>query len=505
MLGGNLPQNPANLRAVVYRVDRPWSAAPGFVKVVDVPLNYTRNSSIGGAIASCGDPSFCRWQPWPTVESTGGRAPTSSNGGTVTENNNPSFPQLTAITFAEDGSIILGFRDLIGDMGGVNVPGEIGTGNASGLGPMLHGDMLRAGANADGTFSLEDKGRVAGLTSRGQTTNPVNWQYGAGMGPGGGYFYSPAPLPKGLHNYPHPYQGGLTQIPGFVDVVATSIHVKDAQANGLLWTDNTAGDNKGALQNFRTLEPKDPTFTGFAKSNGLGDLDAFTGLAPVQIGNRLWYDTNRNGIQDADEEPVTDTVVELVDCDGNVVDTTRTGSRGEYVFAIEAGTCYAVRVPLDQPSLDGWVPTQPFAGNNPRIDSNGIVRDGRSVALVPPKGTGQNNHSYDFGFHRPLPPEPPTPIPPPPDREQPPEPGVVDQDGPLVLAKHVVRKSRSRVEYAIIVRNGGPRSVNRVRVCDRLPAGLAYVSATRSGRRVTGGEVCWRVASLSSGEQRGWT
>ena len=225
-------------------------------------------------------------------------------------------------------------------------------------------------------------------------------------------------------------------------MVATSIHVKDAQANGLLWTDNTAGDNKGALQNFRT--PDVNSFTGFAKSNGLGDLDAFTGLAPVQIGNRLWYDTNRNGIQDADEEPVTDTVVELVDCDGNVVDTTRTDSEGEYVFAIEAGTCYAVRVPLDQPSLDGWVPTQPFAGDNRRIDSNGIVRDGRSVALVTPKGTGRNNHSYDFGFHRPLPPEPPTPEPPPPDREQPPEPGVVDQDGPLVLAKHVVRKSRSR-------------------------------------------------------------
>ena len=100
------------------------------------------------------------------------------------------------------------------------------------------------------------------------------------MGPGGGYFYSPAPLPAGLNYYPHPYQGGLTQVPGFVDVVATSIHVKDAQANGLLWTDNTAGDNKGALQNYRT--PDVNRFTGFAKSNGLGDLDAFTGLAPCR-------------------------------------------------------------------------------------------------------------------------------------------------------------------------------------------------------------------------------
>ena len=439
-----------------------------------------------------------QWKPWPTAASTVGKAPTSTQNGTITENNNPGFPQLTAITFAQDGTMILGLRDLIGDMGGVNVPGEIGAGDQSGLGPMLHGDMLRAGANPDGTFSLEKNGRVAGLVSAGQSRN--NWGYGPGMGPGGGYFYNPAPLASGLHGYPHPTQGGLTQIPGFVDVVATSIHIRAAQENGLLWRDNNTGDTKAALQNFVT--PDGNGFTGFAKSNGLGDIDSFTGLAPVQIGNRLWYDMNRNGIQDADEEPVTDTVVELVDCEGNVVDTTQTDSEGEYVFAIEAGTCYAVRVPLDQRSLDGWVPTQPFAGDNRRIDSDGIVRNGRSVALVTPKGTGRNNHSYDFGFHRPLPPEPPTPEPPPPDREQPPEPGVVDQDGPLVLAKHVVRKSRSRVEYAIIVRNGGARSINRVRVCDRLPAGLAYISATRSGRRVTGREVCWRVASLSSGHQR---
>jgi uncharacterized repeat protein (TIGR01451 family) len=494
-------QQTADLRAVVYRVDSPQSS-PTFQQVLAFPLNYTRTSNPPSLVTSCGSPRLCAWQPWPTVVSTGGRAPTSTAGG-INENNNPAFPQLTAITFAEDGSMILGFRDLIGDMGGVNVPGEIGTGGQSGQGPMLHGDMLRAGANADGTFSLEANGRVAGLISAGQSRN--NWDYGPGMGPGGGYFYNPAPLASGLHAYPHPYQGGLTQIPGFAQVVATSIHIRDPQENGLLWRDNRTGDTDAALQNFVTPNVDD-RFTGFAKANGLGDLDAFTGFAPVQIGNRLWYDTNRNGIQDADEEPVTDTVVELVDCDGNVLDHTRTDSRGEYVFAIHPDTCYIVRVPLDQPSLDGWVPTQAFAGDNGRIDSNGVVRNGRSIALVAPKGTGRNNHSYDFGFHRPPPPPPPDDGPPPdtPPRT-PPEPLVVSQDGPLVLAKHVVRRTQSTVEYAIIVRNGGHRhnsSITRVRVCDRLPAGLAFVSATRSGRQLTGRLVCWRPGSLSSGEHR---
>jgi hypothetical protein len=46
------------------------------------------------------------------------------------------------------------------------------------------------------------------------------------------------------------------------------------------------------------------TGDGFGKASRLGDLDAYFGRAPVQIGNRLWYDVNRDGRQDADEEPV---------------------------------------------------------------------------------------------------------------------------------------------------------------------------------------------------------
>ena len=225
-------QLPANLRAVVYRVDNPGSAAPSFVNVLDFGLDYSRNSNPPSLVTPCGTPNLCAWRPWPTVASTGGKAPTSStdkNGVSITENNNPSFPQLTAITFAEDGSMILGLRDLIGDMGGVNVPGEIGT-NQGGLGPMLHGDMLRAGANPAGTFSIEQNGRVAGITS-GPGHQSDKLGFGAGMGPSGSYFYNPAPLAN-LHNYPHPTPGGVGQIPGFLEVVATSIHIRDAGERG---------------------------------------------------------------------------------------------------------------------------------------------------------------------------------------------------------------------------------------------------------------------------------
>src|SRR5262249_1233357 len=153
----------ANLRAVVYRVDNPLSAAPSFVNVLDFPLSYQRNQTIRGGPGHfyefCQGPFFCNWQPWPTAATFSGRAPTSVDNRVDTSptttapfgnTRHPSYPLLSAITFAEDGSMILGFRDLIGDMGGLEVPGEIGAAGAGGHGPMARGDLLRAAANATG-------------------------------------------------------------------------------------------------------------------------------------------------------------------------------------------------------------------------------------------------------------------------------------------------------------------------------------------------------------------
>ena len=282
--------------------------------------------------------------------------------------------------------MILGFRDLIGDMGGVNVPGEIGTEVSRALAQCCTATCCGPGRIP--TARSRSRPTVGSRASPPRARPPIRLT--GDTGPGWGRAAAISTIPRRWSESPQlssPHQGGVGQIPGFLEVVATSIHIRDAQENGLLWRDNTTGDTKAALQNFVTPDVNDK-FTGFAKSNGLGDLDAFTGLAPVQIGNRLWYDTNRDGIQDADEPPVTNTVVELVDCNGTVVDTTRTDSEGEYVFDIEAGACYRVRVPLDQPSLDGWEPTTPFVGDHRLIDSNGREVSGRSVAVVVPHGAG---------------------------------------------------------------------------------------------------------------------
>ncbi len=68
---------------------------------------------------------------------------------------------------------------------------------------------------------------------------------------------------------------------------------------------------------------------------------------PVNIGDRVWFDANRDGIQNLSEtDNLHDIPVALLDTNGNVVAETRTDSQGKYLFAnVPTGT-YLVRFDL---------------------------------------------------------------------------------------------------------------------------------------------------------------
>jgi hypothetical protein len=65
-----------------------------------------------------------------------------------------------------------------------------------------------------------------------------------------------------------------------------------------------------------------------------------TGVCMTDIGNRVWYDTNCNGIQDKDEIGGPEGVkVTLIDCNDSAIKyNTATDSNGEYTFHVPAGT-----------------------------------------------------------------------------------------------------------------------------------------------------------------------
>src|SRR5439155_1635238 len=91
----------------------------------------------------------------------------------------------------------------------------------------------------------------------------------------------------------------------------------------------------------------------FGKSNGLGDLIAVAETPPLEIGNRIFRDNNRNGVQDANEPGLGGVSVELWLPGG-------AGPLANIVTAADAGFAAALAVSSSlsgstyfDPNLDG--------------------------------------------------------------------------------------------------------------------------------------------------------
>jgi gliding motility-associated-like protein/uncharacterized repeat protein (TIGR01451 family) len=114
------------------------------------------------------------------------------------------------------------------------------------------------------------------------------------------------------------------------------------------------------------------------------------------IGDFVWYDTNRDGIQDAGETGVSGVTVILLDGSGNPLDTTITGSNGEYGFTNLIPGDYSIRF-KDLPS--GYVVSPNGAGSDPEKDSDAdpITMTTQITSLV----AGENDLSWDLGINSP--------------------------------------------------------------------------------------------------------
>ncbi|MGB9738108.1 SdrD B-like domain-containing protein, partial [Chloroflexus sp.] len=137
-------------------------------------------------------------------------------------------------------------------------------------------------------------------------------------------------------------------------------------------------------------------------ANGNQTLD-FGFIRGAALGDRVWFDTNNNGIQDAAEPGVPGVTVELLDGSGNSIDSdpatpgvqptiTVTDGAGRYGFTdLDAGT-YRVRF-SDLPI--GYSFTTPDQGSNDALDSDA---DATGLTTLITLAANQTDLRWDAGL-----------------------------------------------------------------------------------------------------------
>ncbi len=132
---------------------------------------------------------------------------------------------------------------------------------------------------------------------------------------------------------------------------------------------------------------RSPVFT-LTSGQTVSDVDA--GIEPGALGDHVFLDLNRNGLQDSGEPGVAQVGVQLIDAAGKVVDTQTTDASGFYNFAANLPGDYSVVFTLPE----GMDFTLPNVGTDDTLDSDVQVADGKaSVTVI----SGVSNQTVDAG------------------------------------------------------------------------------------------------------------
>ncbi|HRX29803.1 MAG TPA: SdrD B-like domain-containing protein, partial [Saprospiraceae bacterium] len=141
-------------------------------------------------------------------------------------------------------------------------------------------------------------------------------------------------------------------------------------------------------------------------SNNIGNTNCFVhqtgnvhpnidaGLVPLSsIGNRIWHDINGNGIQDSNEPGIGGVLVQLLNANGIIIETTTTDGNGYYLF----DNLYFGYYSLVFATPVGYEATFLNVGANDEIDSDINLTSGATelTYLAP----GENDLTWDAGYY----------------------------------------------------------------------------------------------------------
>jgi trimeric autotransporter adhesin len=366
----------ADLKAYVLQFD-PNNIAAGFTTMLSFDPNIKR-----GTLAS--DIKFHKWI------NTYAEPPVTINGAKRFY----TQPVLSDIDFDENGNMYLSFFDRfahqVGYFNYTPVSGSTTTVRAYG-----YGEILKACATTTG-WAVEGTGACS--------TGAEFFQDIAG------------------DSEPESSEGASAILKGKNQILEIAIdpHPQGTTGSNYWNTQGTYTYNlsTGAIDNWYSVYSAN-SLPLYGKTNGLGDIEFLTDIPPIEIGNRVWNDANRNGVQDAGEAGINGVIVELYD-GATKVGTSTTNATGNFYFnktntilggAIEVKpkTAYTIKIAATQFNNSGIAatPLSSFVlttanATSPGLagvaDNNATVVGGLATISYTTGNYGENNHTLDFGF-----------------------------------------------------------------------------------------------------------
>ena len=268
----------------------------------------------------------------------------------------------------------------------------------------------------------------------------------------------------GESGHPETMAGALVQEPGKPYITATVVDGATYEGPGaVVQFSNITGENIGLQSLIKSLDKDEGEAKVFGlKSGGLGDIELMCDPAPIEIGNYIWLDIDKDGIQDPEETPLADIEVKLYDSNIHI-GTTLTDATGHYYFGglsnanlntgikLRSYHNYTIKVNRNQDDIteatikDVNGNADDIRDSDARTETNSLVIDIRTNAY--------NDHTRDIGII----------------------PGIFD----LALIQKVNTslspspyKIGEDVTFTITVCNQGTINATDIQITDYIPSGL---------------------------------